>query len=371
MSTFITRLRPTGGGLRLAVKDLIDLAGLPTTAASKAVAENAEPAGTDALCMSGARERERAGTLRIVGKANLHELAFGATGKNGAFGTPVNPLDPKLVPGGSSSGSAVAVATGEADVAYGSDTGGSVRIPSACCGTAGLKTTHGRVSVQGVFPLAPSLDTIGPMARDVSGLVEGMRLLEPGFATSSSPPTVIGRFRPCDVDPEIDSSLDLALASSELDVVEVALPGWSAAFAAGGTVILGEAWRGLGGLLERRELLGRDVAGRIDQGRTVGQASLDQAGSALASWRSELEEVLSEVGAIALPAMAIFPPRLDGADDAALTACTMPVNAAGTPAVVLPVPTSGPMPASLQLVGPHGSEESLLALAGRVEAAVS
>ena len=91
------------------------------------------------------------------------------TGVNPWYGTPVNPLDPALVPGGSSSGSAVAVATGEADVAYGSDTGGSVRIPAACCGIAGLKTTWGRIPLDGVWPLSPSFDTVGPMARDVAG----------------------------------------------------------------------------------------------------------------------------------------------------------------------------------------------------------
>src|SRR5438034_49487 len=132
---------------------------------------------TGASSPSGAR----AAGVRIVGKTNLHELAFGTSGINPWFGTPTNPLDPGLVPGGSSSGSAVAVATDEADVALGSDTGGSVRIPSACCGTAGLKTTWGRVSLEGVWPLSLSLDTIGPMARDVRGVITGMTLLEPGF----------------------------------------------------------------------------------------------------------------------------------------------------------------------------------------------
>src|SRR5436309_3388196 len=129
MSTFITRMDSSGGsGPRLAVKDLIDVQGVPTTAGCKAVADGAEPAEKDAQCMAGAR----AADARIVGKANLHELAFGATGVNEWYGTPENLLDPSLVPGGSSSGSAVAVATEEADVAYGSDTGGSVRSPPGC-----------------------------------------------------------------------------------------------------------------------------------------------------------------------------------------------------------------------------------------------
>ena len=145
MTTFITRYETSGPGVRLAVKDLIDMAGEPTTAGCRAVAERAVPADRDAVCLAGARE---AGA-RIVGRTNLHELALGVTGVNEWYGTPVNPLDPSRVPGGSSSGSAVAVATDEADVAYGSDTGGSIRIPAACCGVAGLKTTWGRIPLAG------------------------------------------------------------------------------------------------------------------------------------------------------------------------------------------------------------------------------
>ena len=135
VTTFITRLSPSGPGVRLAVKDLIDVTGVPTTAGSPAVAETARPAAADAACMAGAR----AAGAAVVGKANLYELAFGASGVNEWFGTPRNPLDPELIPGGSSSGSAVAVADGEAEIAYGSDTGGSIRVPSAFCGTVGLK----------------------------------------------------------------------------------------------------------------------------------------------------------------------------------------------------------------------------------------
>ena len=166
------------------MKDLIDVAGVPTTSGSKFLAATAEPAGADAACLAGAR----AADARIVGKTNLVELAFGADGVNPWFGTPVNPLDPARIPGGSSSGSAVAVADDDADVAFGSDTGGSVRIPAACCGVTGLKTTNGRVSLEGVAPLSPTLDTVGPMARTVDGLVLGMQLLEPGFARRAVEP---------------------------------------------------------------------------------------------------------------------------------------------------------------------------------------
>src|SRR2546428_10968733 len=141
-ATSITTMHPAGPGGRVAVRDVIDVEGTPTPAGSRALERRAGPAERDAACLAGAR----AAGARLVGKANLHEFAMLPIGTNPWFGTPINPLDPTLIPGGSSSGSAVAVATEEADVALGSDTGGSVRVPAACCGVTGLKTTHGRGS---------------------------------------------------------------------------------------------------------------------------------------------------------------------------------------------------------------------------------
>ncbi len=243
MPTFITRLDGPSGGVRLAIKDVIDVVDVPTTAGCRAVALHAQPARRDASCLAGARA---AGAV-VVGKANLHELAFGVTGINPWFGTPTNPLDPTRVPGGSSSGSAVAVATGEADVAYGTDTGGSIRIPSACCGTAGLKTTWGRIPVDGVWPVAPEFDTIGPMARDVAGVVTGMELLEPGFTVA--PPTApaalrVGRIR-LPADPDIDAALDALLADvgwEVVDVGEAVVAEWNEATMACGALLVAGAW---------------------------------------------------------------------------------------------------------------------------------
>src|SRR5579862_334937 len=171
-ATWIVRLEADGGGPRLAVKDCIDVEGLPTTVGCPVIAERARPAGQDASVVAAAR---RSGA-QIVGKTNLAELCWSAVGTNAWSGTPVNPADPRRVPGGSSSGSAVAVATGEADVALGTDTGGSVRIPAACCGVAGLKTTWGRVPLDGVYPLASSMDTVGTLGPDVASVELGMRL---------------------------------------------------------------------------------------------------------------------------------------------------------------------------------------------------
>src|SRR4051795_7966905 len=209
MSTFITKLETTGDGPRLAVKDIIDVEGVRTTAGSRALERKAKPAPADAPCLAGAR----AAGGRIFGKAHPHELATMPIGTNPWFGNPINPLDAALIPGGSSSGSAVAVANDDAEVALGSDTGGSVRIPSACCGTAGLKTTYGRISLDGVWPLAPSFDTIGPIARDMAGVEAGMALLEPGFRAAPAAAVRVGRVR-TDADPVIEAAVDAALLAA-------------------------------------------------------------------------------------------------------------------------------------------------------------
>ena len=367
MSTFITRFDTTGTGVRLAVKDLIDMAGVPTTAGCRAVADEAAPAAADAACLAGARS---AGA-RIVGRTNLHELALGVTGVNPWYGTPVNPLDPRLVPGGSSSGSAVAVATGEADVAYGSDTGGSVRIPSACCGTAGLKTTWGRVPLDGVWPLAPSFDTVGPMARDVAGVARGMALLEPGFVAGVPGPRRVGRFR-IDADPRITAAIDRALAVAEWEVVDIDLPLWRDATTAAGLLLVAEAWATDHELVARHpDGVGADVVGRLRLGASVGAEAVDAARLVQQQWRAQVAGVLRTVDVIATPTLTVFPPPLDGGEELLMARCTLPVNLAGVPALALPVPSTGPVPASLQLVGPDGGEEAVLGAGLHLEAALS
>ena len=366
MTTFISRFHTSGTGVRLAVKDLIDTAGAPTTAGCRAVADEARPATKDAACMAGAR----AAGARVVGRTNLHELALGVTGENPWFGTPVNPLDPNLVPGGSSSGSAVAVATGEADVAYGSDTGGSVRIPSACCGTAGLKTTWGRIPLEGVWPLSPSFDTIGPMARDVAGLVLGMQLLEPGFASAPAAPKRVARLRP-EADPAIDAAVDGTLAATEWEVDDMALPEWDEVTAMAGLLLVFEAWASQGALVERAgDRIGGDVVARMRLGTTMDAAAVATARQVQARWRARLGQLLERYDLVATPTLTIFPPALGSGEDILMARCTLPVNLAGVPALSMPVPTSGRLPASLQLVGPDGGEEKLLAAGAVVEAAI-
>jgi amidase len=367
VTTFITRYDTSGPGVRLAVKDLIDMAGEPTTAGCRAVAERARPAERDAECLAGAR----AAGARIVGRTNLHELALGVTGINPWYGTPVNPLDPTLVPGGSSSGSAVAVATGQADVAYGSDTGGSVRIPSACCGTAGLKTTWGRIPLAGVWPLAPSFDTVGPMARGVAGLVRGMELLEPGFRVGDAGDLTVGRL-PVDAHPAITAGIDRALNQVGWSCTDLPVPAWDSATAQAGLLLVVEAWHSDSMLVaEHPHQIGDDVRGRLELGSSFDDAVVRDAWVAQKEWKATLESVFTRVDLLVTPTLSVFPPSVDDGDELLVARCTLPVNLAGVPALSLPVPTGGPLPASIQLIGPAHSEERLLAAGAELEAAIA
>jgi aspartyl-tRNA(Asn)/glutamyl-tRNA(Gln) amidotransferase subunit A len=156
-------LGPLDGAI-VSIKDLFDVAGEVTRGGSKVLAEEGKPAAADAVVV----RRLRAAGAVIVGKTNMSEFAFTAIGVNPHFGTPANPADRSRVPGGSSSGAAVAVADGMCDIAIGSDTGGSVRMPAALCGIVGFKPSRQRVPTDGAFPLSYSFDSIGPLARSVS-----------------------------------------------------------------------------------------------------------------------------------------------------------------------------------------------------------
>jgi len=371
VSTWIVTETAPGTGLRVAVKDLIDMAGLPTTAGSRAVADTAEPAQQDAQCLAGLRAAMNAGQARFAGKTNLHELAYGISGVNAAFGTPVNPLDPRRVPGGSSSGSATAVGAGEADVAYGTDTGGSIRIPAACCGVAGLKTTFGRVSVAGVRPLAPSLDTVGPMARDVKGLAAGMALIEPGFTAAGDAPRTVGRLA-IDADPAINDAIDAALRAAGFDVRPVTIPRLAAFIAASITVLGAETWASNAELVRTAaDRIGDDVRNRLLDSAKISPAQLAAARQEIASFKTILDGVWGRVELLAAPTLLGFPVFLEDAQDMhKIRGLNSLVNAGGVPALALPVPADGPLPASLQLIGPAGSEDRLLAAGAVVERAV-
>ena len=314
----------------------------------------------------------------VVGKTNLHELAFGVTGINPWFGTPVNPLDARLVPGGSSSGSAVAVGAHEADVAFGSDTGGSIRIPAACCGVVGLKTTRGRVSLDGVLPLAPSLDTVGPDGphRRRTSLA-GMALLEPGFAparpaSDRRAATCWWGGSACRPSRRVDEAVDAALAAAGLRRHRR------------GPARLVAGHRGrhahprrprpgrcTGRLWEHHaDELSPDVSARLHDASSVTPADLEAAWQRARRGRPSWPTLFARVDVLALPVLAGPPPPLEDATRLTDIRYVAPFNLAGVPALALPVRAASPgVPPSLQLVGPLMSEERLVAIGMEVEAA--
>lgn len=370
-ATWILRLDADGDGPRVAVKDCIDVAGTPSTVGCRVIAADALPATLDAPVVENARRQG----ARIVGKTNLVELCRHANGVNPWTGTPVNPLDPRRVPGGSSSGSAVAVADDEADIGYGTDTGGSVRVPAACCGLVGLKTTAGRISTQGVFEFSRTLDTVGPLARDVAGAALGMAMLEPGFTIAEPPtgtPPPVARLRLPDVDPALDAAIDDALRTAGLQTTDVGLPQWRSWITAAKDLASAEGYWAHRHLLDRSEHLEDRHAGGIRQGRDFTAAHVLACRRTGRAASTQLNALLDRFSALALPTLAIEPPRIGEVRRCSLTYLTVPFNLAGLPALALPVPRgAGALPASLQLVGAAYTEESLLALGAHVEAALA
>ena len=372
MGTWVVRIPGdadgSAAGPRLAVKDCIDVAGLPTTAGCPVVAEMAERAETDAAAVASARMSG----ARIVGKTGLTELCWSASGVNHWAGTPVNPRDPRRVPGGSSSGSAVAVAIGEADVAFGTDTGGSVRIPAACCGVAGLKTAHGRVSVKGVYPLAPSLDTVGPLGADLAAVELGMRLIEPAFRVPDTPgPLVAGRIAvPAgigEVDQAIETAVDMALKAAGVAVTRV--PGWDAeaAVSATGVLIDAEGFRCNAYLMPYLRQLSPHVQRNMERGARLTRADRVAAERTRMAVCGVFNALLADFPVLVIPTMLSQPPLI-GSRGFLLTALTAPVSLAGLPALTLPVPAHDGTIASMQVIG--ATEERVLAFGRVIEAAV-
>src|SRR6202795_601436 len=304
--------------LRLAVKDLIDMKGVVTTAGSEYVATTSAPASQDAKCLELARERN----VQIVGKTNLTEFAVTVSGKNSYFRTPRNRPDGKhkFIPGGSSSGSAVAVETGMADVAFGTDTAGSIRLPAACCGILGLKTTFGLVPIKGVFPISPKhLDTVGPMAKDMTHLVQGMDLLQRGFAARyeravaanpSAKDIRIGRLYIDGTDPAIDKALDDALAAKQFRVIKLDQAfkaKWNQAQKDGKTVAFADIWFNDQKYTDKKGVSGTAKT-VIGQGEREYTNNYKDALKRQAAWQHDLRKVFEKVDFIALPTLQNLPP---------------------------------------------------------------
>jgi Asp-tRNA(Asn)/Glu-tRNA(Gln) amidotransferase A subunit family amidase len=363
-------------GVPVAVKDLIDVGGEVTAAGSPKLAGNLAAADAEVV----ARLR-RAGAV-IVGKTRTHEFAYGVTTPGTA-----NPWDLGRIAGGSSGGSAAAVAAGLVAGAVGSDTAGSIRIPSACCGVVGLKPTWGRVPATGVWPLSWSCDHVGPIAGDVAGvtLLDQVLAGEPGDHRQRQQPPRIGRLVGDDlgpVDPAVTAVVDelcreLEAAGATLD--EVTLP-LRAARGAVAAVVLAEAAAVHADLLAEtgEEGYSRAMLAMIRIGRSA------LAGEYLTGLRyrgrfvAAVEGLLAGRDALLLPTLPCVAPAagqrtvtLEGAEvgvQAALTRLPGPFNCSGSPVLTLPAGQAGGLPVGVSLVGRIGGDRDLLAVAAQAEA---
>jgi Asp-tRNA(Asn)/Glu-tRNA(Gln) amidotransferase A subunit family amidase len=275
----------------------------------------------------------------------------------------------------------VAVADGSADVALGTDTAGSVRVPAACCGVVGLKTTFGLISIKGVFPVGPKhLDTVGPIGKDVAHVVQGMDLLQNGFAARyqravaakpSAKDIRIGRLYLSGTDPKIDKAVDDALARTKFRVITLdrgLTAKWDQAKKDGNTLAAAGAWISDQNYGSKKQVLLRTKA-VILLGQILYPGAYRQALHRRAEWQNALRQVFRKVDFIALPTLQTLPPTIPFIGRIALLEArvlnlqnTVAVNFAGNPALAIPIPVNDKtIPVtSLQLIGPRLSEAGLL-----------
>lgn len=351
LNAFISMSEERGPGDRVAVKDLVDVKGMVTTAGGIILPD--APAKDDAPVVKRLRE---AGCL-VVGKANLHEFAYGVTSINPHYGTVRNPHDPSRVAGGSSGGSAVAVATGMCEWAIGSDTGGSIRVPGSLCGVAGFKPAFGSIDIGGVVPLSPSLDTLGPMAPDVTTVARAYTIMSGEPVSLESPP------RPRLAIPEgwvkdLDQATADAWEAASREIAEIDVGERGALFQVGLTILLYEAaayhrrWA-----IESPEKYGADVLRLIRRGFDVPQAEYEQALKEREQLERSVLDAMQDVDALLLPATAIVAPPEKTADEVRepLTRFTRPFNTTRQPVAVLPAPVKG-LPVGIQVAGKTNAE---------------
>jgi amidase len=343
------------------VKDTIDISGWPTRASSRALAD--APAATEHAQVVKALLD---GGCRILGKTSLHELAYGTTGINEWLGTADNPRYPGRIPGGSSSGSAAAVAAGLADFSLGTDTGGSVRVPATCCGVFGFKPTFARISRAGVMPTHSSLDCVGPFALNIDMLIEAMKVIDPTFIDLPGIENISLGVVPVQAQVEVQAAIDQALKNSDFPLQTVQLPDMSTAYDAGLVVINRETWNACGHLLETG-LVGKDIAARLLTAKDTTDQALAAAEQVRLRFTAQVDAALARCPILAMPTMPDYPLRVsDAADTRAaigMTAFVRPFNLSGHPALSIPLVGASGLPVGLQLIAAKGADELLCAVA--------
>jgi aspartyl-tRNA(Asn)/glutamyl-tRNA(Gln) amidotransferase subunit A len=309
-----------------------------------------------------------------VGKTNLHEFAYGVTSQNPHFGTVPNPIAPDRTAGGSSGGSAAALAAGLADAALGSDTGGSIRIPAACCGVVGLKPTYGLVPLDGCFPLGPSFDHAGPMARSVGACATMLGALAPGFSRAAAVRldelrVGVAWLEQCDplVRARIEAAAGLFDERRRVDfpLADDVAPLFGR-----------EVAEVHGGLFpDNADAYGENVRVKIERCLRVTDAEADTAARSRVEHRERAEEVMDGLDLLLTPTLGFVAPPHDVdelAERGAFVRLTFPFNALGWPALALPCgPAEHGLPASLQIVGRAGDDALVLAVGEALEERLS
>lgn len=374
-------------GRIVSVKDLFDIPGEVTTAGSK-LRRDAAPATSEAPAIA----RLRAAGGVIVGKANMTEFAFSGVGINPHYGTPGNPADRTRIPGGSSSGGAVSVANGMAEITIGSDTGGSTRIPAALCGIVGLKPSQYRVPTMGAFPLSYALDSIGPMARSVSDCALADAVMA-GDTIAPLTPAPLAGVRLGIPQGLLLESMEPAVATA-FDAAVKTLTGHGARVTDHPLALLADmlAVNARGGFAAteaffiHREAMDQRpddfdplVRGRIERGRAVPAADYIFMQRRRVELIAAMDQDLADLDALILPTAPILAPKIAdlASDEAAFTSAnalllrnTSVGNFFDLCAISLPLPVSG-LPVGLMLVARNGHDRRLLRLALALENALS
>jgi aspartyl-tRNA(Asn)/glutamyl-tRNA(Gln) amidotransferase subunit A len=346
------------GSGSLAVKDLFDTAGVRTTYGSPIFGDHVPSVTAEAVA------RLEAAGYTMAGKANLHEFAWGITSENLTFGTVPNPVAPGRVAGGSSGGSGAALAAGLVDYALGTDSGGSIRIPAACCGVVGFKPTYGLVPLDGCFPLTPSFDHAGPMARDVEGCERMLEALAPGFSPTevSLDDLRVGVAWTERADPLVRERVE-AIAEG-FERVEVPWPdGVYPAFSREIVEVHAELYPA------NRDRYDPGIVMKMESARRVTDAEAAAAAAERERYRERIAALFERIDLLVMPTLPTVAPRA-GLGDLALRErmieLTLPWNVTGSPALALPCgPAEDGLPASVQLVGRPG-EDALVLAAGRL-----